>query len=134
MKFSLLSLKNDELMKYGKLIRKIFDQQSNNNNAQIAIAVVAGLAAGAVLSILFAPDSGANTRGKIVDGAKGLGNGIKDKYTSLKDRITGNQDMDYFEEPSEIPHFTHERPKKRKSDIRDLVHESHVGGEGEQAF
>lgn len=120
-------------MKYGKLIKKIFDRQSNNN-AQIAIAVVAGLAAGAVLSILFAPDSGANTRGKIVDGVKDLGTGIKDRYTSLKDKITGNHEVDEVEETHEVPHYTHERPKRRKSDIRELIQENHSGGEGEQAI
>jgi len=48
-------------MKYGKIIEKLLTHKSNNK-AQIAVALVAGLAAGAVVSILFAPDNGAGTR------------------------------------------------------------------------
>lgn len=131
----MLIFENDELMKYGKLLKGLLTQRSNAN-AQVAVAVVAGLAAGAVLSILFAPASGKETRGRIADGAKGIGNGIKDRYTSLKDRVVGMREIEEIEEfvPQEVPHFNHERPKKRKSDIKDLIHESHSGGEGEQSF
>jgi len=117
-------------MKYGKLIKGIFAQRSNNN-AEVAIAIVAGLAAGAVISILFAPASGSDIRHGIADQAKGLGNGIKDKYTSLKDRVVGNREIEEAVEP-EVPHFVHTTAKKRKSDIKDLIHEAHTGEHTEQ--
>ncbi|MDQ7949242.1 MAG: YtxH domain-containing protein [Pedobacter sp.] len=110
-------------MKYTKLLSKIFDNRSNNNG-QVAIALVAGLAAGAVLSILFAPDSGANVRKGIADQARGLGNGIKDGYGRLRDRVIGQQEL---EEPiaAEVPHFTHKVTKRPKSAIKDIIHDAH---------
>jgi len=118
-------------MKYGKLLKEIFVQRANNN-AQVAIAVVAGLAAGAAISILFAPDSGSNIRKGIADGAKGLGTGIKDKYVSLKDRVVGNREIEESIEQPEVPHFVHSTPKRRKSDIKDLIHDAHTDGYTEQ--
>jgi gas vesicle protein len=118
-------------MKYGKLIKGIFAQRSNNN-AQVAIAIVAGLAAGAVISILFAPESGSDVRKGIADQAKGLGTGLKDKYNALKDRVVGGQEIDESIERPEVPHFTHTPQKKRKSDIKDIIHDAHTDGHTEQ--
>lgn len=119
--FKTINLKE---MKYTKLLSKIFDNRSNNNG-QVAVALVAGLAAGAILSILFAPDSGANVRRGIADQARGLGNGIRDGYGRLRDRVVGQQELD---EPiaTEMPHYTHKVTKRPKSDIKDIVHEAHA--------
>ncbi|WP_216847280.1 YtxH domain-containing protein [Pedobacter boryungensis] len=113
-------------MKYGKLIGKILSQKSNNNG-QVAVAIVAGLAAGAIISMLFAPESGKDARKLIGDRAKGLGSSARDTYAALRNKIVGND----FEEHKdgvapEVPHFVRTPVKKRKSDIRDIIHESHV--------
>jgi gas vesicle protein len=52
---------NNNLKKYGM-----------NNSGKILAAVAAGIAAGAVLGILFAPDKGTETRKKIADQGKKL--------------------------------------------------------------
>ena len=111
-------------MRYKKLVEKLFSQNSNNN-AQVAIALVAGLAAGAVISILFAPEKGANTRQNIAKGSRDLGVRLRDSYTSLKDRISGYQEEENEAVAPEVPHFTHTVAKKRKSDIKDLISEAH---------
>jgi gas vesicle protein len=113
-------------MKYNKLIARIFAQKTNNNNAQVAVALVAGLAAGAIISILFAPDKGSNIRRGIADQARGLGDGIKTKYSAIKNRALGINDIEESIEQPEVPHFVKAVPKKRKSDIKDLIHEQHV--------
>lgn len=113
-------------MKYGKLIGKILSRKSSNNG-QVAVAIVAGLAAGAVLSILFAPESGKDARKLIRDKAKDLGSSARDTYTTLKNRISGNNFEEHKDDVApEVPHFVRTPVKKRKSDIRDIIHESHV--------
>ncbi|MGF1923552.1 MAG: YtxH domain-containing protein [Bacteroidia bacterium] len=98
-------------MKYGKLVEKFLSQKSGQHNTQIAVALVAGLAAGAVISILLAPSKGSTFR-------KGISSRVKDLFS-----------RDYEEQDEavapEVPHFTHIPVKKRKSDIKDLISEAH---------
>jgi gas vesicle protein len=68
-----------------------------NDNSKVVIALLAGLAAGAALGILFAPDSGTETRDKLTESLKNLGDSIKDtaaaeidSLVGLKDKIVGN--------------------------------------------
>lgn len=112
-------------MKYRKLLTKCFTHKSNNT-AHVAVAVVAGLAAGAIISILFAPDSGSGTRSTIGNKAKGVGDGIRDTYSSLKNRLTNSvEEIDEVVE-NEVPHYVQKTVKKRKSDIKDIIHDAHV--------
>lgn len=67
------------------------------DNTKTAIALLAGLAAGAALGLLFAPDKGTETRDKLSDSLKNLGDSIKEKaaeeidsLTELKDKIVSN--------------------------------------------
>jgi gas vesicle protein len=113
------------IMKYEKLIARIFAQGSKNNNGQVAVALVAGLAVGAVVSILFAPDRGSNVRKGIADKAKGINEGVIESISSLKNRIFGASEIEESTDKAEVPHFTHSVQKKRKSDIKDLIHEAH---------
>ena len=58
--------------------------------------------------------------------ANDLCNDTKEKYTALKNKITGaNLELEDEVAP-EIPHFVNTVPKKRKSDIADIVHEAHL--------
>lgn len=50
-----------------------------SDNTKIVAALLAGLAAGAALGILFAPDKGSETREKINDSLKDLGEALKEK-------------------------------------------------------
>ena len=49
-----------------------------NTTAKIIIGVLAGAAAGAITGILLAPDSGKNTRKKIIDGTNDMVDNLKD--------------------------------------------------------
>jgi gas vesicle protein len=63
-----------------------------NTLAKIAIATGAGLVAGGVLGVLFAPDKGENTRKKIADSGKKMTDTVKEKMSSLKVNIKGKAD------------------------------------------
>jgi gas vesicle protein len=91
-------------MKYKKLLSdsvshltkdasKISDSVRNGSDSSNAIvALLTGLAVGAVLGILFAPSSGEETRTLIADKATGLGEDLKDKYQTVKDKVVAGKD------------------------------------------
>jgi len=67
------------------------------DNTKTAIALLAGLAAGAALGLLFAPEKGTDTRDKLSESLKNLGDSIKEKaaeeidsLTELKEKIVNN--------------------------------------------
>lgn len=58
-----------------------------NTTAKVLTGIVGGLAAGAILGILFAPDKGSQTRQKINDQGKNLADGVKNKFQRSKNRL-----------------------------------------------
>lgn len=68
-----------------------------NDNSKVVVALLAGLAAGAALGILFAPDKGTDTRDKLGQSLKDFGDSIKDRaadeinnLSSLKDKVVNS--------------------------------------------
>ena len=49
-----------------------------NTNSKIVAALLTGLAVGAVLGVLFAPESGSETRERLSNALNDLGDSIKD--------------------------------------------------------
>jgi gas vesicle protein len=58
------------------------------NSSKILLGVLGGVAAGAVMGILFAPDKGSKTRKKIANKSKGLANDMKGKFEELYEDVT----------------------------------------------
>ncbi|TKC05010.1 YtxH domain-containing protein [Pedobacter frigoris] len=65
-----------------------------NDNSKVLVGLLAGLAAGAALGLLFAPEKGSETRDKLSQSLKDLGDSIKDKaadeinnLASLRDKV-----------------------------------------------
>jgi gas vesicle protein len=53
---------------------------------KIVLGTLAGIAIGAVVGVLMAPDKGSETRKKLSQKGSELTGGLKDKYASLKDK------------------------------------------------
>ncbi|MGF2414597.1 MAG: YtxH domain-containing protein [Ferruginibacter sp.] len=56
-------------------------------SGKVVLGLLAGVAAGAVLGILFAPDKGSNTRKKIVNKGEDYANDVKEKFNEALDAI-----------------------------------------------
>lgn len=66
-----------------------------NNNSKILAVVVGGIAAGAVLGILFAPEKGSDTRKKINDQGKKIAEGVKEKFKKGREKMNDlKEDME----------------------------------------
>ena len=65
-----------------------------SDNSKVLVGLLAGLAAGAALGLLFAPEKGSDTRDKLSQSLKDFGDSIKDRaadeinnLSALKDKV-----------------------------------------------
>ncbi len=59
------------------------------NSGKVILGALAGLTAGALIGILFAPDKGSESRNKIVKKGEDYLDSVKHKFNSLLDSISG---------------------------------------------
>lgn len=62
------------------------------SSGKVLLGVLAGVAAGALIGILFAPDKGTETRKKIVEKGEDYVDGLKEKVNSLIDEVGKKMD------------------------------------------
>ena len=62
------------------------------NTDKILIGILGGMAAGAILGVLFAPDKGSNTRKKITDKGNALASDIGSRYNDVKSQVSNTVD------------------------------------------
>ncbi|MNK03676.1 YtxH-like protein [compost metagenome] len=81
-------------MNYKKLISSRMPNLSYkpSDNAGSIVALLAGLAVGAVLGVLFAPESGKRTRRRISDKAVDAVDSIQDGYQSIRRQVSTRKD------------------------------------------
>lgn len=58
------------------------------NTGKALLGILAGVATGAAIGILFAPHKGSETRKRIAKKGKDYKNQLKDKYNNIVDEIT----------------------------------------------
>lgn len=68
-----------------------------DDNSKVLIGLLAGLAAGAALGLLFAPEKGTDTRDRLTQSLKDLSDSIRDKaadeinnLANLKDKVVSS--------------------------------------------
>jgi gas vesicle protein len=58
------------------------------STGKVVLGTLAGIATGAILGILFAPDKGSVTRKQIMDRGNGYVDGLKSKYNEFADSVS----------------------------------------------
>ncbi|MFK5855008.1 MAG: YtxH domain-containing protein [Bacteroidota bacterium] len=87
------------------------ENKSNSN-----LAFIAGLAVGALAGLLFAPETGEDTRKKLGDKSKELADDLYDKFDDFKDSM-----LDVLEDVKESTAETLETVKSNASAMLDDV-------------
>jgi gas vesicle protein len=60
------------------------------NSGKVFLGVLAGVAAGALMGILFAPEKGSQTRKQIVSKGEGYADALQGKFDDLAESITNS--------------------------------------------
>lgn len=86
------------------------------STGKVLLGVAAGVAAGALLGVLFAPDKGTNTRKKICREGKDLTNDLKDKFDEILESITEK----FSKVKKDATDFAEKRTNKEEKAEEDL--------------
>ena len=78
-------------MNYKKAIADRFQSKTTHTSAAtVALALAGGIAVGAIVSLLFAPQSGEDTRNMIADKTRDLTDNVKEKFRSIRNKAQSN--------------------------------------------
>ena len=107
-------------MDYKKLLNEYLDLDQHKDKTPVVVALLAGLAVGAALGVLFAPSSGSETRTLIADKSKDLTDSAKDKLQSYKEKLQTS--ADHLTEAAKDKYQTYsEKIQNGADDISDLT-------------
>ena len=89
------------------------------SSGKILLGVLAGVAAGALLGVLFAPDKGWNTRKRISKKADAYVEGLKDKFSEFLETISGKLE-EVKEEVSDLTEQADINTGRRKKEVKTV--------------
>jgi gas vesicle protein len=87
------------------------------SSGKVLLGVLAGVAVGAVLGVLFAPDKGSNTRKRISKKGEGLADDLREKFDEFLDSISVKVD-EVKEEVADISQKSKSRSGEAKKDAK----------------
>ena len=93
-----------------------------NPGSKILLGVLAGAATGAIIGVLFAPETGTETRRKIGEGSRDLATNLKQRFSDLVDGVA-----DKYESAREGASTLVDQAKTKASDLASNI-TSKVGG------
>ena len=92
------------------------------DSGKLVLGVLAGLAAGAALGVLFAPDKGVNSRRKISQGGQDYLDNLKTKFEDFL--ITATNELEYAKSEAEnLMDKGKEKAQGLKNEIKNNVDE-----------
>ena len=83
------------------------------NTGRLVVGILAGVAAGAILGVLFAPDKGSETRKKIAKSGSDTVDQLKAKFDEMVAGVT-----DKFEEAKAVEKDLADKARNRAEEIR----------------
>jgi gas vesicle protein len=90
------------------------------NSGKLLLGVLAGVAAGGLLGILFAPDKGSNTRKKISKKSSDYTDSLKEKFNEFLDSVSEKFDK-VKEEVTEFAEHSKAKIKGVPSDGKNVT-------------
>lgn len=107
-------------MKYNSLKKTISSLASQRSDATMpVVALLAGLAIGAVIGVLFAPEKGADTRNRISDKAKDLSDAAKGQLQTVKNKF--HSEIDHLADLKDEVVDRVKSKARAASDLKDEV-------------
>lgn len=79
---------------------------------KMLLGIMAGVAAGAVLGVLFAPDKGTETRRKIAEKSDDYVNDMKTKFNGMMDTLSKKME--------DVQNKANDMANKAKSNVEDM--------------
>jgi gas vesicle protein len=102
------------------------------NSGKVILGAIAGLATGAILGILFAPEKGTDTRKKIAKKSKDSIDDIKSKYDAVIESLSAKlasvkKDASHlFEEGKDFAQESKRDGSKLYEEGKDLAHDAKI--------
>lgn len=110
-------------MEFKKIIRAALKKESGANT-KVAVAIITGVAVGATLAVLFAPQSGRKVLKTVGHTGRKFSDHVNDLVAELKEKFFNTGDDAEVQGSEEIANELH-AAKKPKSDIKELLHKAH---------